>query len=115
VNQIVRETLALFTRTFASRKRDDWVSALHDVECCVEPVLDAQEALAEAQAQGALLSQPSGAATLRVVAAPFGLKDTPPLLRRPAPKAGEHTDEILREAGDAAEAIARLHDSGAVA
>jgi crotonobetainyl-CoA:carnitine CoA-transferase CaiB-like acyl-CoA transferase len=109
------ETLALFARTFASRKRDEWVSALNDVECCVEPVLEPQEALAEAQAQGALVSQPSGAAMLRVVGAPFGLRDTPALLRRPAPKAGEHTDEILREAGYPAEAIARLHESGAVA
>jgi crotonobetainyl-CoA:carnitine CoA-transferase CaiB-like acyl-CoA transferase len=109
------DTVALFTRTFATRDRDDWVSALQDVECCVEPVLDATEALAEAQAQGALVSQPSGAATLRVVAAPFGLRDTPAALRRPAPKAGEHTDEVLREAGYAAEAIARLHESGAIA
>jgi crotonobetainyl-CoA:carnitine CoA-transferase CaiB-like acyl-CoA transferase len=85
------------------------------VECCVEPVLDPREALAEALAQGALVSQPFGAAMLRVVGAPFGLRDTPAVLRRPAPKAGEHTDEILREAGYAAEAIARLHESGAVA
>jgi alpha-methylacyl-CoA racemase len=97
------ETVALFTRTFASRDRDDWVSALQDVECCVEPVLDASEALAEAQAQGTLAGPP------------FGLRDTPASRRRPAPKAGEHTDEVLREAGYAAEAIARLHESGAVA
>jgi len=109
------ETLALFARTFASRERDDWVAALHDVECCVEPVLDPREALVEAQAQGVLVSQPSGAAMLRVVGAPFGLRDTPASLRRPAPKAGQHTDEILREAGYEPEAIARLHESGAVA
>lgn len=109
------ETIALFARSFATRDRDDWVAALSEAECCVEPVLDVKEALAEAQAQGVLVAQPSGDATLHVVGAPFGLHDTPTELRRPAPKAGEHTDEVLREAGYAADVIARLRESGAVA
>jgi len=109
------ETIGLFARTFATRDRDDWVAALAEVECCVEPVLDAKEALAAAADQGLLVTQPSGSATLRMVGAPFGLRDTPPAVRRPAPKAGEHTDEVLREAGYAADVIARLRESGAVA
>jgi alpha-methylacyl-CoA racemase len=36
-------------------------------------------------------------------------------VRRPAPKPGEHTEEVLREAGYAAPLIARLRESGAVA
>jgi crotonobetainyl-CoA:carnitine CoA-transferase CaiB-like acyl-CoA transferase len=97
------ETVALFARTFATRGRDEWVAALRDADCCVEPVLEPREALAEAHAHRTLDGPP------------FGLGATPATLRRPAPKAGEHTDEVLREAGYAAEAIARLHQSGAVA
>jgi crotonobetainyl-CoA:carnitine CoA-transferase CaiB-like acyl-CoA transferase len=97
------ETIALFAATFARRDRDDWVLALREADCCVEPVLEAGEALGEAEAQGALAG------------APFGLSATPPCVRRPAPKPGEHTEEVLREAGYAAPLIARLRESGAVA
>ena len=109
------DTIALFARTIAARDRDEWVAALREVDCCVEPVFDAREALAEADRVGALVEQRSGETGLRVVGAPFGLRDTPPAVRRPAPKAGEHTDDVLRETGYAAEAIARLRESGAVA
>jgi crotonobetainyl-CoA:carnitine CoA-transferase CaiB-like acyl-CoA transferase len=40
---------------------------------------------------------------------------TPSTIRRPAPMLGEHTDEILRELGRAADAIAALRAKGAVA
>ena len=93
------ETLALFERTFATRDRDDWAAALFEADCCVEPVLDAREALVEAARAGA----------------PLGLSETPASVRLPAPRPGEHTEEVLREAGYAAPAIARLRQSGAVA
>jgi crotonobetainyl-CoA:carnitine CoA-transferase CaiB-like acyl-CoA transferase len=93
------ETLALFERTFATRDRDDWAAALFLADCCVEPVLDAREALADAGHSGA----------------PLGLSETPVSLRLPAPKPGQHTEEVLREAGYAAPRIARLRESGAVA
>lgn len=109
------ETIALFARSFATRDRDEWLAALREADCCAEPVLEAREALAEAERVGALVEQRLGDTTLRVVGAPFGLRDTPPAVLRPAPKAGEHTDEVLREAGYPVDAIARLRESGAVA
>ena len=35
--------------------------------------------------------------------------------RGPGPTLGEHTDEVLREAGFTPEEIAALHDAGAIA
>ena len=48
------------------------------------------------------------------VASPLRLTATPPVLLRAPPGLGEHTDEVLREMGLNAEAIATLRDSGVV-
>ncbi|MBI2017292.1 MAG: CoA transferase, partial [Candidatus Rokubacteria bacterium] len=45
---------------------------------------------------------------------PATLSRTPGAIRRPAPRHGEHTDEILRELGYSAEDIAALKKDGAV-
>jgi formyl-CoA transferase len=59
------------------------------------------------QARGLVVEQPraahlvaqDGIATVRGVASPMRLADTPPVLRRPPPALGEHTDEVLAELG----------------
>ena len=48
-------------------------------------------------------------------ASPLKLSRTPADPTRPAPAFGEHTDEVLREAGYSAEEIASMIESGAVA
>ena len=40
--------------------------------------------------------------------------ESPASLRRHPPRIGEHTDEVLREAGFDAEVVARLRREGAV-
>lgn len=49
-----------------------------------------------------------------VVAPPVSLSGTPPVMRRPPPTLGEHTDEVLRELDFSVEDIARLREEGAV-
>ena len=36
---------------------------------------------------------------MRTLGSPIKMSDTPPVVRRRAPLLGEHTDEVLREAG----------------
>jgi crotonobetainyl-CoA:carnitine CoA-transferase CaiB-like acyl-CoA transferase len=50
---------------------------------------------------------------LRMPSFPVGFGATPASIRRPAPRLGEHTEEVLREAGLDAAAIAALTVSGA--
>jgi crotonobetainyl-CoA:carnitine CoA-transferase CaiB-like acyl-CoA transferase len=50
---------------------------------------------------------------LRMPSFPVNFGSTPATITRPAPRLGEHTEEILREAGLAEEAIAALTGSGA--
>ena len=91
-----------------------------EVECCLEPVLDLDEALASEHvaARGMVvgLDQPGVAEPVRQLGAPVKLSRTPPDTDRlPGPALGEHTEAVLREAGYDDEQIAELLRSGAVA
>jgi len=45
---------------------------------------------------------------VNTVASPLRLSATPPVLRRPPPRLGEHTDEVLGELGLSAAEVAAL-------
>jgi crotonobetainyl-CoA:carnitine CoA-transferase CaiB-like acyl-CoA transferase len=55
------------------------------------------------------------AGTIRQLRHPGRFSDTPASLRRTPPRIGEHTDEVLAEAGYDAVEIQALRDAGAVA
>ena len=54
------------------------------------------------------------AGTLRMTGSPIKLSRYTATVRRPPPELGEHTNEVLRELGYAAEDIAMLRDEGVV-
>jgi alpha-methylacyl-CoA racemase len=109
------ETRRVLATVFETRDRDDWVRELASKEVCVDPVLDLDEALGSAHAAQFLMDQPCGDATLRTVAPPLRLGRTPVRVRHPAPRLGEHSDEILAEAGYAPARVASLRQAGVVA
>jgi alpha-methylacyl-CoA racemase len=101
---------------FASQDREHWVGLFAEREVCVEPVLGLGEALARPEIARFLMDQPAGTgATLRTLASPVRLSETPASVRRAAPALGEHTDEVLSEAGFSADEIEGLRRSGAAA
>jgi len=62
------------------------------------------------------LSQPGATEPVRLLGAPVKLSRTPAdPVRAPGPGLGEHTDEVLTQAGFTEEEIAALHEAGAVA
>ena len=110
------EIRAALARAFAERNRDDWVERLAAADACVEPVLELKEALAQPHlvARRAVLEEEAEGVRFRELASPVRLGATPAEKRRRAPGPGEHTDEVLREAGLARDDIARLRAGGVV-
>lgn len=67
----------------------------------------------EAMAMSQVVRHPQ-LGNLRMAGVPWRFSQTPGTIRRPAPRLGEHTSEVLAELGYGAERIAGLEASGAV-
>jgi crotonobetainyl-CoA:carnitine CoA-transferase CaiB-like acyl-CoA transferase len=105
---------------FAARTREQWQAFASEHDCCLEPVLELDEALSSefvaARSMVAQLEQPGAENPVKLLATPIKLSRTPAdPARAPAPALGEHTDQVLRDAGFSAQEISTLHASGAVA
>ena len=105
---------------FAARTRAEWERFAAAHECCLEPVLELDEALASefvaAREMVVGLDQPGASEPVRQLGAPVKLSRTPPDTNRlPGPALGEHTESVLRAAGFDDARIAELLGSGAVA
>ena len=105
---------------FAARTREQWSAFAAEHDCCLEPVLDLDEALESeltaARSMIVSLEQPGAEGPVKLLGTPIKLSRTPPNpTQAPGPALGEHTDEVLSAAGFSAEEIAALHASGAVA
>jgi alpha-methylacyl-CoA racemase len=100
---------------FAGRTRAEWAAFDDEHGCCLEPVLDLDEALARSPAAIVAVDQPGAAAPVRLLGPPVGLSRTPADATRPGPPLGADTDAVLAALGYDADAIAALKAAGAVA
>lgn len=97
---------------FAARPLAHWTALFAAGDACVTPVLRLDEALDHPhfRARGMVLGGEDGAP--RQLAGPVRLEGVAQAAR-PAPRPGEHTDEVLREAGFSAPEIEALRGCGA--
>ena len=105
---------------FAERTREEWRAFAAEYDCCLEPVLDLDEALngelVAAREMVVSLDQPGADQPVRLLGLPFKLSRTPgDPVRAPGPGLGEHTRDVLREAGYTSAEVDALLESGAVA
>ena len=104
---------------FKARSRADWEAFASSHDCCLEPVLELDEALSsELVAERGMvveIEQPGVEQPIRQLGLPVKLSRTPgEHARLPGPALGEHTEELLLAAGYSEAEVADLLDSGAV-
>lgn len=101
---------AAVEEVFRSRTRDDWAQALSGLDVCCEPVLDIDEVPAHPQvvARRMIVSNRSG-----VEVAP-GIRLRDDWRRLEAPALGEHTAQVLSQAGVDVERYRELQSEGVI-
>jgi alpha-methylacyl-CoA racemase len=100
------EMRAALAAIFMQRTRDDWCALLEGSDACFAPVLSMAEAPQHAHAKSrAAFVEIDG--VVQPAPAPRFDRTVPPV-PRPAPRTGEHTEEVLREAGFSAAEIEAL-------
>ncbi len=105
---------------FRERPRSEWEAFAREHDCCLEPVLDLDEALdcelVRAREMVVEIDQPGTERPVRQLGIPVKLARTPgEHARLPGPALGEHTEVALSEAGYSAEQVAELIACGAAA
>jgi alpha-methylacyl-CoA racemase len=105
---------------FKERTREQWEAFAREHDCCLEPVLELDEALASelvrAREMVVEIEQPGSERPVRQLGIPVKLGRTPgDHARLPGPALGEHTEEVLLAAGYSPAEVAELLRSGAAA
>ena len=111
------ELRTILDAAFATRTMDEWVR-IFDTEPDMfwSPIHSPDEILNDEQLQhaGGLVDVPNGNGTTRMIASPVDFHGTPGAQRSLAPRLGEHTREVLLDAGFSDDEIDRMISSGAV-
>jgi crotonobetainyl-CoA:carnitine CoA-transferase CaiB-like acyl-CoA transferase len=105
----VKERLAA---AFVSRTQSEWSEIFVNADCCVSPILTMEEAMENEQLRArTMIVAEDGLAQF---ALPLKFSEFEFAIKHPAPASGEHTEEILREAGYRDAQIAALREGGAI-
>lgn len=100
-----------------TRPRQTWLSALEAAKVPCGAINNLAEVFADPQVQARGMTVPMDhplSDSLRLVASPIKLSATPVSYRRPPPLLGQHSQEILAEAGLSPEDIQQLRAQGVV-
>ncbi len=112
-----RELIAVFDGVFAAKTRDEWMKILEENGCIFTPIQGIPEVVEDPQLLAnnyvIEIDHPTYGHT-KTMGFPWDLSETPASWKRRAPKLGEHTDEVLLEAGYSREEVAKLREEGAI-
>jgi formyl-CoA transferase len=107
----VSDLVEALEEALRARTTDEWVATLVEGGVPCGPIHDYAEVFADEHTQAremeVTVDHPVEG-TIRALGIPVKLSDTPGAVRRPAPLLGQHSEEILRDAGFSPEEIASL-------
>jgi formyl-CoA transferase/CoA:oxalate CoA-transferase len=109
------DVTALLDAVFAERDADHWLERLRAADIPCGPVNALDEALRDPQVlhRGMVVELEHPMGPVKVLGSPLHLSGTPVTYRRRPPLLGEHTDEVLEEAGGRLHGVGRAPASGA--
>ncbi len=102
---------------FKSQPQSHWIAIFDKVDCCVTPLLNMSEAMENAQFKAREMFITTNSPLEKSVtqfAFPIKFSDFTFTIEREAPMPGEHSTEILSEAGFTAEQIAAMRAAGVI-
>jgi crotonobetainyl-CoA:carnitine CoA-transferase CaiB-like acyl-CoA transferase len=111
------ELIAILDDLFAQRTLDEWAQALDEQGCIWAPAQTVKEVISDPQsrARGAFIEidHPT-AGKIELVDTPIKFGKSRVGVRGPAPELGQHTEEVLLEAGYTWDDIVRVRDEGLI-
>ena len=110
------QAMDMLRAIFKTRTRDEWVAELGETDACIGPVYSIDEALNDPHAQSRGISVSSGAGTETFQTLPSfpRISENEYEQRYAPPTIGEHTADLLHEAGYSDEEIAQFTAGGAI-
>jgi formyl-CoA transferase len=112
-----QELLAVLGEVFAAQDAAYWLAALEKAGLPCGPINTVEDVFAHPQVgprQLVLEAEHPSAGLLRMAGFPYRLSATPAAVRRPPPRLGEHTEEVLRELGYGAGEMAALREGAVI-
>jgi len=112
-----KQLVAILDAKFATKTRDEWMKILKEAECIFTPIQSLTEVTKDPQAcanEYFINVEHPGWGKLKMVGFPWNFSETPASWQRPAPELGQHTDEVLLEAGYTSEEIDSFRKEGAI-
>ena len=106
---------AVLDKTFATKDRPEWRDILAAAGIVFDVVASAQDIPNDSQIMANDILMPFDNDTVLTITSPISVEGQEKVHPRRPPGVGQHTDEVLREAGYDAAMIERLHADGAVA
>ncbi len=110
------QAMDMLRAIFKTKTRDEWVAELGETDACIGPVYSIDEALNDphAQSRGISVSSGAGAETFQTLPSFPSISENDHEQRYAPPTIGEHTAELLHEAGYSDEEIAQFTAGGAI-